>query len=134
MPYLVLCQGQCFSGIWKEERAQLKGTELEKLKKWAEEGLALKFVLMKPVLKEDGNVDIERLKTIYPVTLRLCEFLQELRVYDMDEMFTCIPTRFEKNSIDDWVLSNGSPVKSLFDECIEQAGFGFSQKDQLLYV
>jgi len=58
-----------FSGIWKEERAQLKGTDLEKLKKWAEEGLALKIVLMKNVLKEDGNTDTEQLKMIYQVTL-----------------------------------------------------------------
>jgi len=38
-----------------------------------------------------------------------------LQVYNMDEMFIHVPTRFEKNSIDDWVPSNGSPVKSLFD-------------------
>jgi len=85
---------ECFSGIKKEERATLKGMELEKLKKRAEEGLPSKFVLMKPVLKGDGSVDIERLKMIYPVSLRLREFLQELRVYDMEEVFVWIPSVF----------------------------------------
>jgi len=106
---------ECFSGIKKEERATLKGMELEKLKKRAEEGLPSKFVLMKLVLKGDRSVDIERLKTIYPVSLCLREFLQELRVYDMEEVFIRIPSVFRMKPGVGWVPSAGAQIKSLFD-------------------
>jgi len=105
----------CFSRIKKEEQATLKGTELEKLKKHTEEGLPSKFVLMKPVLKGDGSVNIERLKTMYPVSLHLHKFLQELCMYDMEEVFIRIPSKFELDSNNFWEPLVGAQVRSLFN-------------------
>jgi len=70
---------------------------------------------MKPVLKGDGSVDIERLKTIYPISLRLREFLQELRVYDMEEVFVRMPSKFELDLNNFWEPLVGAQVRSLFN-------------------
>jgi len=85
------------------------GSELKK-----REGLPLKFVLMKTLWY--GNVDIEKLKMFSVLHLRqLREFLEKLRVYDMDEVFVRGPAVFEQKSNNICVPWNGSLEKSLFD-------------------
>ena len=99
-----------YSGFPKKDRDTLSKTEQLKLKKQAEEGLERKFVLMKPVNKSTGEIDVEKLKSIYPVRIRIGEFQESLRRYDMEDVFTNVPDEFGNNK----KPVAGTGVKDLF--------------------
>jgi len=112
-----------FCGLPKKDHAKLKAPELLKLKKQAEEGLEWKFVLMKPVLKTTGEIDVDKLKSIYPMSIRIGEFHESLRRYDMDDVFTLIPEEFVVNNTKE---NAGLPVVQGYRVCF------LSQVDLLL--
>jgi len=105
---------ESFCGLPKKDCAKLKTADLLKLKKQAEEGLERKFVLMKPVLKTSGEIDVDKLKSIYPVSIRIEEFRESLHRYDMEDVFGLIPEEFDVNSQGDYRPAHGAKLQSLF--------------------
>jgi len=105
---------ESFCGLPKKDHANLKTADLLKLKKQAEEGLERKFVLMKPVLKTSGEIDVDKLTSIYPVSIRIEEFRESLCRYDMEDVFGLIPEEFDVNSQGDYRPAHGAKLQSVF--------------------
>jgi len=113
-PILLIRQWHPFVDYLRRIMQKLKPSELLKLKKQAEEGLEWKFILMKPVLKTTGEIDIDKLKSIYPVSIQIGEFHESLHCYDMDDVFTLIPEEFMVNTQGVSKPASGAALQSLF--------------------
>ena len=83
-----------YSSFLHAECKKLMKIEFLKLKIQAKEGLTKKFVLMKSVMDSKNELDIDKLKTIYLVSICTEEFCQALCQSDMEHMFTKIPDEF----------------------------------------
>ncbi len=103
-----------FCRLPKKDHVKLKASDLLKLKKQAEEGLKWKFVLMKPVLKTTGEIDVDKLKSIYPMSIQIREFHESLCHYDMEDVFMLIPEEFVKNTQGESKPASGARLQSLF--------------------
>ena len=115
-----LSEGLAFqSSIPKRDRASLSTTEKSKLKIRAETGLEYKFRRMEYVFSKDGsNVPTkESLKGVYEVGIRIEEFENCLKAFDMNDVFT-IPNTYTKAADDNgnefWQPSAGAAPINLF--------------------
>ena len=84
-----------FANVKKADRSKLSVSELTKFKTKAESSIENKFDLM----ENSSAKDIDSLTEVYKISIRIEEFSQSLRSYDMAGIFT-IPSEFELNSSD----------------------------------
>ena len=78
----------------KEERVNLKKSELSKLQDAAEEGIKDKFALFDAVNLEENK----SLQSLYSITMRIDNLRTPLVKYDMNKILH-LPTHFKKERI-----------------------------------
>lgn len=84
--------------VKKTNRSTLSVNDMQKLNFRAEDGLEHKFEL---ILISMYNVDtVDSLKVVYSLSIRIEEFANALRSYDMIDTFT-LPNDFTHNTIED---------------------------------
>jgi len=90
------------AGVKKTDRASLREADLQKLKRYAEEGLTSKFTIMKRLntSDDDNTLNKEALKSVYSVTIKIEEFRKSLAMYDMSDVFL-IANKYDWNRDED---------------------------------
>ena len=83
------------ASVKKSQRAKLSVTELSKLRTKAEASITHKFDLM-----EKTNLkDLDSLTEVYRIAIRIEEFSQELKSFDMGGVFS-VPSKFSYHESD----------------------------------
>ena len=97
-----------FSNFKKEDRAGLDPDKYSKLKKHAETGLETKFDLMPSI---NVNDDLEQLKNVYQISMKIEQFKRELHNYDLTDVFL-IPNSMEYRTAENeyWPATGASPI------------------------
>ena len=85
------------AGVSKADRAALNAGEKAKLKRYAEEGLEFKFKLFAPIDGSGAN-DLDQLKKIYSVTMRVGELKSAMMNYDLQDVFR-IASAYKENLV-----------------------------------
>jgi Zinc knuckle len=124
------------AGVRKEDRAALTPMEKSKLKKIAQEGLEFKFKLFAP-LDGSGVDDVEQMKKIYSVTMRVGELKSAFMEYDLQDVFRIASSYVENPMTRDDEPDPNAEAIDLFTkhaevslETVKQASLFFSRYGQ----
>ena len=98
-----------FAKTKKEARSNLTQAELRKLMEKATIGMESKFALLGQIRVDDSD----SLKDVYDLNIRIEEFIEELRSYDLDDCFL-IPDAFDVGTGNELVPSPGADPVNLF--------------------
>ena len=98
-----------FAKTKKEARTNLTQPELRKLMEKATIGMETKFALLGQIRVDDSD----SLKDVYDLNIRIEEFIEELRSYDLDDCFL-IPDAFDVGTGNELVPSPGADPVNLF--------------------
>jgi hypothetical protein len=106
-----------FSGVHKQDRADLEPKDIAKLQAFVVKGLEHVFEQTDQINFDlNGNVDQESLKNVYNLGVCTTEFENVLKEYDMDDVFH-VPTLMEFHKEEDvWIPSTGVQSINLFKQ------------------